>query len=108
MPRSALRFEPLQVAEESHMTVQPEKSVFGAPLVRRPVPVWLRINRQIGVLIVDPLAIATAVKFFAAAPLSVVSPEKPTTSVKKIGNVLEIVTLTYVVPLQDTQQYLIP
>ena len=70
----ALRLEPLQVAPEFDITVQPVKSVLGAPLVRTAVPLVSSPNKQIGVCMVGLLATAALVKLCSRAPFSVELP----------------------------------
>jgi hypothetical protein len=67
--------EPLQVDVEFDITVQPVKSVFGAPFVRTAVPAVSSPNKQMGVCITGLLAMAALVKVCALAPPSVVFPK---------------------------------
>jgi hypothetical protein len=78
MPRVALRFEPLQVALEFDMMVQPAKFPFGEPFVWKAVPLVSSANTQIGARM-PAWAIARLVKLFCLAPPTVVSPWYPTT-----------------------------
>lgn len=74
-PRVACRLEPLHVEAEFDITVQPEKSAFGAPLVRIAVPLVSSPSRQIGVCMTGLLAMAALVNVCARAPFSVELPK---------------------------------
>ena len=70
----ALRFEPLQVAAEFDITVQPVKSVLGPPLVRIAVPLVSSPNKQTGVCMVVLLATAALVKVCSRPPFKASCP----------------------------------